>query len=176
LNAPQRELFAPPPFEAVFAEQNRFVWRLLVRLGVQARDAADVCQEVFLVVHRRLPEFDPGQSALRAWMSGICLRAASEYRRRNPGRRELLGEPTEPASLAAGPDADLETQRAWATLSRVLDAMDVTKRQVFVLYELEAMSMPEIADILGCPLQTAYSRLHAARRLVLSAFGGVEEA
>ena len=129
MNATQREILAPPPFEVVFAEQSRFVWRLLVRLGVQARDAADVCQEVFLVVHRRLPEFDPGQSAIRAWVSGICLRAASEYRRRNPGRREVLGEPVQPVATAAGPDADLETQRAWATLSRVLDAMDVAKRE-----------------------------------------------
>lgn len=175
MSATQRETFAPPPFEAVFAEQSRFVWRLLIRLGVQTRDAADVCQEVFLIVHRRLPDFDPGQSALRTWISGICLRAASEYRRRNPSRREVLGEPPEAATPAAGPDADLEAQRAWEKLSRLLDAMDVAKRQVFVLYELEAMPMPEIAVILDCPAQTAYSRLHAARRLVLSAFGGAEE-
>jgi RNA polymerase sigma-70 factor (ECF subfamily) len=175
LNAIQRDISAPPPFEAVFAEQSRFVWRLLVRLGVEARDAADVCQEVFLVVHRRLPEFDPGQSALRTWISGICLRAASEYRRRNPNRREVLDEGFDLATSTAGPDADLETTRAWQKLSRVLDAMDVGKRQVFVLYELEALPMHEITAILDCPLQTAYSRLHAARRLVLSAFGaGVE--
>ena len=174
MNAIQREILAPPPFAAVFAEQSRFVWRLLVRLGVQARDAADVCQEVFLVVHRRLPDFDPRQSAIRAWVSGICLRAASDYRRRSPSRREVLDERLEPATSAAGPDADLETIRAWQKLSRVLDAMDVAKRQVFVLYELEAIAMPEIAAILDCPVQTAYSRLHAARRLVMSAFEGAE--
>lgn len=175
MNATQREIFAPPPFEAVFAEQSRFVWRLLVRLGVQARDAADVCQEVFLVVHRRLPDFDPGQGAIRTWVSGICLRAASDYRRRSPSRREVLDERLESATSAAGPDTDLETLRAWQKLSRVLDAMDVAKRQVFVLYELEAIPMPEITVILDCPLQTAYSRLHAARRLVLSAFEGADE-
>lgn len=175
MSATQRNPFAPPPFEAVFAEQSRFVWRLLIRLGVQARDAADVCQEVFLVVHRRLPDFDPSQSAIRTWISGICLRAASEYRRRDPGRREVLGEQPEPAASTAGPDANLEAQRAWEKLARVLDSMDVAKRQVFVLYELEAMLMPEIIVILDCPAQTAYSRLHAARRLVLQAFGGAEE-
>jgi RNA polymerase sigma-70 factor (ECF subfamily) len=175
LNATQREIFAPPPFEAVFAEQSRFVWRLLVRMGVQARDAADVCQEVFLVVHRRLPDFDPGQSGIRTWVSGICLRAASEYRRRSPSRREILDEQLDPAAAAADPETDLETSRAWQKLSRVLDAMDVAQRQVFVLYELEAIPMSEIAAILDCPLQTAYSRLHAARRVVRSAFGGVDE-
>ncbi len=174
MSATQRKILAPPPFEAVFAEQSRFVWRLLIRLGVEARDAADVCQEVFLVVHRRLPDFDPSQGALRTWISGICLRAASEYRRRDPSRREVLGEQPESASTA-GPDADLEAQRAWEKLARVLDSMDAAKRQVFVLYELEAIPMPEIVVILDCPAQTAYSRLHAARRLVLSAFGGADE-
>ena len=76
------------------------------------------------------------------------------------------------AASAAGPDADLETLRAWQRLSRVLDAMDVGKRQVFVLYELEAMPMPEISALLDCPLQTAYSRLHAARRRVAAAANG----
>jgi RNA polymerase sigma-70 factor, ECF subfamily len=175
LSATQREILAPPPFEAVFAEQSRFVWRLLVRLGVQARDAADVCQEVFLVVHRRLPDFDPGQGAVRTWVSGICLRAASDYRRRSPSRREVLDDKLEPAALADGPDTDLETQRAWQKLARVLDAMDVDKRQVFVLYELEAIPMHEITAILDCPLQTAYSRLHAARKSVLSAFHSGDE-
>lgn len=174
MNATQREILAPPPFEAVFAEQSRFVWRLLVRLGVQARDAADVCQEVFLVVHRRLPDFDPGQGAIRTWVSGICLRAASDYRRRSPSRREVFDNQLDRAASTGGPDADFEAARAWHKLASVLDAMDVEKRQVFVLYELEAIPMQEITAILDCPLQTAYSRLHAARKLVLSAFQGGE--
>jgi RNA polymerase sigma-70 factor (ECF subfamily) len=170
LNAPPLEILMAPPFEAVFAEHSRFVWRLLTRLGVQERDAADVCQEVFLVVHRRLPDFDPERSALRTWLSGICVRAASEYRRRSPNRRDLSDERLQNIARVGGPDAELEARRAWAKLEQVLDNMDAGKRQVFVLYELEALPMSEITAILDCPAQTAYSRLHAARRLVLSAF------
>lgn len=170
MNAPQRRPSAAPTFEVVFADQARFAWRLLIRLGVSNRDAADVCQEVFLVVHRRLPQFEATRSSLRSWVYGICIRAASEYRRRNPARHEVYDHEHGSMIAAVGQDDSLEAKRAWLKLERALDAMDSDKRQVFVLYELENVSMAEICQILGCPVQTAYSRLHAARRLILAAF------
>jgi RNA polymerase sigma-70 factor, ECF subfamily len=170
LNATQLQLVAPPAFEVVFAEHSRTVWRVLVRLGVQARDAQDVCQEVFIVVHRRLPEFDSRRGSLVSWLYGICLRAASDYRRRHPNRRESPEQTL--VNLEAGdrPDRELETRRAWDKLSRTLDTLDASQRQVFVLYELEGLGMNEIAALVGSPVQTAYARLHAARRRVLAAF------
>jgi RNA polymerase sigma-70 factor (ECF subfamily) len=138
-------------------------------LGVAQRDVPDVCQEIFIVVHRRLPDFDAERSSLRTWLYGICVRAASDYRRRHPNRRESELDPA--AFTAPGqPDSELEAQRAWRRLELVLAEMDPLKRQVFVLYELEALPMSEIAAILECPEQTAYSRLHAARRLVVAEF------
>jgi len=150
------------------------VWRVLARLGVQSRDVPDACQETFLIVHRRLADYDPAQSALRAWMYGICLRVASDYRRRHPSRREVSDQALAQPAVDPPQESALETARAWAMLARVLDAMDAPKREVFVLYELEAIPMSEIAEILGCPVQTAYARLHAARRLVLAAFASQE--
>jgi RNA polymerase sigma-70 factor (ECF subfamily) len=170
LNAPQLLPTAPPPFEAVFAEQSPFAWRLLVRLGVQERDAADVCQEVFLVIHRRLAEFDPGRGEIAGWISGICVRAASEYRRRNPNRRETSATELESIAVSSEQHHELEKRRAWLKLQRALDTMDAGKSEVFVLYELEALPMSEIARVLGCPVQTAYSRLHAARQLIMLSF------
>src|SRR4051794_24550066 len=76
---------------AVFEEHARFVWRTLRRLGVSAADADDICQEVFLVVHRRLAGFD-NRSGMRAWLYGICARRASEYRRSAYVRRERVVE------------------------------------------------------------------------------------
>lgn len=149
------------------------MWRVLARLGVQSRDVPDACQETFLIVHRRLADYDPAQSALRGWMYGICLRVASDYRRRHPSRHEV-SEPLTPPAVDAPQESALETARAWAKLAKTLDGMDSGKREVFVLYELEAVSMNEIAQILGCPVQTAYARLHAARRLVLGAFESQE--
>lgn len=175
MNAHKRQLSGPAAsFERVFEEHSAFAWRLLARLGVQRRDVPDACQEAFLVVHRRSAEFDPERSSLRNWIYGICVRIASDYRRRHPHRDETI---LDEQALVARSDThtELETQRAWARLALLLEQMDSQKRQVFVLYELEALPMTEVAAILECPLQTAYSRLHAARRIVLAAFEGDAE-
>ncbi|WP_437974045.1 sigma-70 family RNA polymerase sigma factor [Sorangium sp. So ce295] len=81
--------------EEIFEENAAYVWRVLRRLGVGEADVEDVCQEVFLTVHRKLDTFD-GSSALRTWLYGICLRLASEYRQRRrrrqlPHRGRLVG-------------------------------------------------------------------------------------
>src|SRR5262245_17651468 len=75
-------------FPEVYQQTAPFVWRLLRRLGVREADVADMCQEVFVVVHRRLVDFD-SSSSLRTWIYGICLRTASQYRRRAPQLREV---------------------------------------------------------------------------------------
>ena len=152
-------------FAQVFAENAPYVWRALRRLGVREADVEDVCQEVFLVVHRRLADFE-GRASVRTWLYGICLRAASSYRRRPHRMREEIASTPPEESIPAPQDDDLERKRALARLDVALDELDDDKRAVFVLYELEQLSMAEIAEATGCPLQTAYSRLHVARRLV----------
>ena len=144
---------------------------MLGRLGVPKPDVADVCQEVFLIVHRRLPDYDEERATLRAWIYGICVRAAADYRKRAYRRHERVGVPV--LELVASPEQhrELELRRARARLQAVLSNLDAGKREVFVLYELEELAMPEVAKILECPLQTAYSRLHAARKAVAAAFG-----
>jgi RNA polymerase sigma-70 factor (ECF subfamily) len=152
-------------FTQVFAENAPYVWRALRRLGVREADVEDVCQEVFLVVHRRLDDFE-GRASIRTWLYGICLRAAASYRRRPHRLREEIASTPPEESIPAPQDDDLERKRALARLDVALDELDDDKRAVFVLYELEQLSMAEIAEATGCPVQTAYSRLHAARRLV----------
>jgi RNA polymerase sigma-70 factor (ECF subfamily) len=153
----------------VFRDHAAFAWRVLRRLGVPDSDVADVCQEVFLVVHRRLPEFE-GRSQLRTWVYGICIRTASDYRKRGV-RREIPTEavPEESSTPSERPDEQLAMRQARARLDEVLDGLDDDKRAVFVLFEIERLSMKEVAESLECPLQTAYSRLHAARALVTDA-------
>lgn len=176
LNARSRVTPSPPEFDEIFAEQSAFVWRVLVRLGVHTRDVPDACQEAFLVVHRRLADFDGTRSSFRSWVYGICARVASDYRRRHPNRNESSGEALEQMGVSGQQEEELQTARAWRRLAQVLDTMDAAKREVFVLYELEALPMAEVAVSLDCPLQTAYARLHAARRLVLAAFREPEQA
>lgn len=169
----QEEPVGSLDFNHVFVECSPLAWRVLVRLGVSLRDVPDACQEVFLVVYRRLPEFDASRSSLRSWVYGICVRVASDHRRRGPQRHESPHE-LEEVAVSSVQESHIDEQRAWQKLSRVLSEMDASKRQAFVLFELEALPMAEVASILECPLQTAYSRLHAARRIVLDAFGGKE--
>lgn len=127
------------------------------------------------MIHRRLDTYDPARSSLRSWVYGVCSRVASDYRRRHPNRHEASDESLLRAAVEAPQEAELERGRAWQQLSRVLDGMEAAKREVFVLYELEAWSMNEIVASLDCPLQTGYARLRAARKLVLHAFGASEE-
>jgi RNA polymerase sigma-70 factor (ECF subfamily) len=155
-----------PSLPEIFRDYAPFVWRGLRRLGVPESDVEDVCQEVFVVVHRRLGDFE-GRSSLRTWIYGICARTASDYRRSGRVRREIVTDapPEQTQDGAAAYDA-VALRQARATLDRILDTLDDDKRSVFVLYEIEELTMAEVADALGCPLQTAYSRLHAARKIV----------
>jgi len=146
----------------IFREHAPFVWRVVRRLGVSESDTADVCQEVFVVIHRRLPEFE-GRSSVRTWVYAICVRTAADYRRRVSRRRETVTDDVPEAATEARQDVALSMREARARLDRVLDELDDDKRAVFVLYEIEELTMADVASAVGCPLQTAYSRLHAAR-------------
>jgi RNA polymerase sigma-70 factor (ECF subfamily) len=155
-------LAAPLDTATLFRAHAPYVWRALRRLGVREADIEDVCQEVFVVVDRRKGDFE-GRSSAKTWVYGIALRTASDYRKRASHRRETLtSEPPEERSTD-DPHEALEARQARAILDRLLDELDDDKRAVFVLYEIEELPMNEVADAVGCPLQTAYSRLHVAR-------------
>jgi RNA polymerase sigma-70 factor (ECF subfamily) len=153
----------------VFDEHARYVWRTLRHLGVAEQDLDDASQEVFVVVLRRLSDFE-GRSALRTWIYGICTRVASEHRRSTRRRRE---DPTPSPPVRSAPAhqvEDVERARAQERLLAVLDELDDDRRAVFVLYEIERLQMSEVAEAIGCPVQTAYSRLHSARRQLIAAY------
>jgi RNA polymerase sigma-70 factor (ECF subfamily) len=165
---------ALPAFSEIFRTYAPYLFRALIGLGVPASDADDVCQEVMLVVHKRLPEFDG--RALKSWLYAICLRVASDYRRSARVRREV---PTDAVPDEVLPPQQLEraeARRLEGKLLAVLDELDDEKRAVFVLYEVEELTLREVAESLGCPLQTAYSRLQMARSHVRSAFAKGEVA
>jgi RNA polymerase sigma-70 factor (ECF subfamily) len=159
---------APLTFEAVFNEYATFVFRILRRLGVRDADADDVCQDVFVIVHRRLATVR-GAAAVRSWVYGICLRVAADYRKKvRRAREEPQGDGPEPGGPAEQ-EEDLDRRRDLAWLDEELDRLDGPRREVFVLHVIEQVPMAEVAAAVGCPLQTAYSRLYAAKRDVAAA-------
>ena len=157
-----------PGLAEIFRQYAPFAWRALRRLGVPEADVEDVCQEVFVVVHRKLGDFE-GRSSMKTWIYGICARTASDYRRSGRVRREVLTDAPPDAPHEPAQHEVVALRQARATLDRILDQLDDDKRSVFVLYEIEELTMAEVAEALSCPLQTAYSRLHAARKVVETA-------
>jgi RNA polymerase sigma-70 factor (ECF subfamily) len=161
-------LAEPLDAAALFREHASYIWRALRRLGVHEADVEDVCQEVFVVVHRRLRDFE-GRSSAKTWIYGIAVRTASDYRRRASHVREVVTEEPPEGVSRDDPHAALTAREARKTLDRLLSELDDDKRAVFVLYEIEELPMNEVAEAVGCPLQTAYSRLHAARARIAEA-------
>lgn len=161
----QSEAEGPRPaldFRALYAEHFGFVWRCLRSLGIAPDALDDATQEVFLTVYRRLSDFR-GDSTPRTWIYGILRNVAANQRRssRRRGDETLLS--THVTSLAPGPLDDLQDRQAAEFTAQFLLGLDEKKRQVFALAMLEELPIPEVAAALGINLNTAYTRLRAAR-------------
>jgi RNA polymerase sigma-70 factor, ECF subfamily len=158
-----------PVFEEVFRAEAPNVGRTLRYLGVREASLEDACQEVFIVVHRRLADFEGG--SLRAWIRQICVFVARNHRRTVLRRKE---DPVDDAPEMVTPStqqSDAERRQLRDRLLVLLDALPDDQRAVFVLYEVEQLGMVEVAAAVSCPLQTAYSRLHAARAKMKAGIG-----
>jgi len=166
------EVARPQPaglsFQEVFNLHARYLWRALLGLGVPERDVDDACQEVFLVAHRRFADID--QAKLKSWLYGVCLRVASDHRRKLRARRELPVEHLPDLPVTETPFEQAAALHLQRDLLRALEELDENRRAAFVLYELEELTLKEVAAALECPLQTVYSRLEAAREHVRRAF------
>ncbi len=153
--------------KALVVEHHAFVWRSLIRLGVPRADAEDGVQQVFMVASRRIE--DIAQGADRSFLYGVCLRVASRARRTLARRREVMGDDACPERVDPGvrPDDLIDRARARALLDEILTAMPLELRSVFTLFELEQLTMIQIAGLLGLPQGTVASRLRRARELFL---------
>jgi RNA polymerase sigma-70 factor (ECF subfamily) len=165
-------------FLEVYREHFRFVWRSLRRLGVRESDTADAVQDVFLVVHRRLPEFE-GRAKMTTWLFGICTNVAIARRRLAHVRREISSEdallPEDLCDASTDAAAHVERSQALSLLDHVLDQMSVEQRAVFVMFEVEEMSGDEIAELLDIPRGTVHSRLRLARESFRGSVSRIQE-
>lgn len=151
-----------PAFERVYRGQFDFVLRTLRALGVPESGLDDAVQDVFIVVHRRLPEFE-GRASIKTWAYEIARRVALRYRTR--AARDAVRHAELPDRLRAGVDLEdaMERSRASEVLQRFLAELDEDRRRAFVLAELWEMSGREIAESLGINMNTVYARIRSAK-------------
>jgi len=159
--SPERAL----AFRALYDAEVAFVWRNLRRLGVSPAEVDDRTQEVFVVAHRRWETFEDQGHGPRAWLFQIVLRVVSDarrHRRRHPEDADGGAAESRRSEPPRQID-DLARKQAMQQLDRALARIDVGRRAVLVLHEIEEMTAPEIARAMNLPLNTVYSRLRVAR-------------
>ena len=153
-----------------YREHLSFVCRSLERLGVPRAEIEDRAHDVFVIAHQRWSAFDPS-NPVRPWLFGIAVKTASGARQRAWRSREIAVDayPDTPDDQQL-PDERAAQQQLRQKLRRALDTLDLDRRAIFVLHDLEGVAVPEAARGLGVPLNTAYTRLRAARLQVAEAF------
>jgi RNA polymerase sigma-70 factor (ECF subfamily) len=159
---------APPATEAellrdIYDRELAYVWSTLRRLGIPSRNLEDLSHDVFLVVHRRFAEYDRARP-IRPWLFGIAYRVAAQYHRRANVRNELLDAAVEPAGNGSTPLDDLLQKQNRRLVADALASLDLERRALFIMYEIDGVPVTEIAEQLQLPLNTAYTRLRLARR------------
>jgi RNA polymerase sigma-70 factor (ECF subfamily) len=148
---------------ALLRAHFRDVWRIVRRFGVPENCADDATQEVFIIASRRLADIAPGSE--RPFLLASAVRVAANVRRSLGARRECAEDDSLPEGVDPRPSAEalLDQKRLRQMLDAVLDQLSDDLRVAFVLYELEGMSSPEIAELLAIPVGTVASRLRRAR-------------
>lgn len=167
-DSPADELGAtrkPIDLAAVYEAHFRYVWRCLRSLGVRDAQVDDALQDVFVVVQKKLPDFD-GNAKVSTWLYAIALRIARKYRerlRREPASLDAQRDSQPELVLTTSGEGQALHSERLALARAVLETLSDEHREVFVLARVEQMSAPEIAEVVGVPLNTVYSRLRAAR-------------
>jgi RNA polymerase sigma-70 factor (ECF subfamily) len=152
-----------PSFQQVYADYFGFVWRTAANRGIPRAALDDVTQEVFIVVDRKLHEFE-GRASLRTWIAAIVRRVVADYIKKR-GNRPAGDETLEREPACEASRERLEENAALELLDTLLARMSDDQREVFVLHEIEELSGAEIAEVTGVNENTVWTRLRAARRI-----------
>jgi RNA polymerase sigma-70 factor (ECF subfamily) len=164
-SAPPQDALVSPRVVRAVARHHEVVWRMLRRMGVPERDADDAAQHVFLTFARRVSAGDAIEHDER-YLLGVAVRVAANARRKRERCPEVDSAEIDAASASQedSPEALLDQKQMRERLDLALSSLAEEQRAVFVLFELEGYSLPEIASTMGIPLGTATSRLRRARR------------
>jgi RNA polymerase sigma-70 factor (ECF subfamily) len=161
--APARE----EAFHALFHHLHRRIFAVCRQLTASQVEAEDAVQEAFLAIHQALGGFR-GDCRLSTWAYRIAIHAALRVRSRRR-RVEPLEEAGGVAEGAPLPDAVASARQEAARLERALDELSAEHRAVLSLFAVDGLGHEQIAEILGVPTGTVWSRLHAARKRLQAA-------
>ena len=163
VEAPKEASLLSTELQAIYRAEFHYVFHTLRRLGVRDKELEDVTHDVMLTVHRRLPDYDRSRP-LRPWLFGIAYRIATDHKRLARHSREVTGPSMEPADTRRIPDEQLEEEQTRRLVLQALEVIELDRRAILIMHDLDGHRMPEISDELGIPLNTAYSRLRQARK------------
>jgi RNA polymerase sigma-70 factor, ECF subfamily len=153
----------PCSFEGLYREYFPFTWRALRALGVPRGALDDAAQELWVVVHRRLGDFE-GRSSAKTWLFGIAVNVARNERRRMRRQPPLESPRAEVPSRSPDPESWHEGREAWQRVESYLDRLDDERREIFVSCLLEGLSATEVAELTGLGVLTVYNRVRSLRR------------
>ena len=154
----------PRAFARLYRSYVGFTWRVVGQLGVPSHAIDDVVQEVWLVVHRRLPSFE-GRSAVKSWLFGVSLNVARNQRRSDWRRQKHLPELSDEVTTLdpEDPQRIREGREAWERVERVLSTLDDRRRTIFAHQLIENRSAPETAEAVGVDVLTVYRQVRLLR-------------
>jgi RNA polymerase sigma factor (sigma-70 family) len=149
-------------FEDLYREFADGIHHVAERMLGNPADAADVLQETFLAVFRRIETWR-GEGSLRAWLYQIAVRIALKTRRRRPITLDFEDESTTPPSVVDAPAAETDFR---AAVEQEIQRLPTGARTIFTLHVVEGLSHPEIAHALRIDEGTSKSQLHYARSIL----------
>jgi RNA polymerase sigma-70 factor (ECF subfamily) len=161
-------------FRELFVSEFSWVCRTLRRFGVRPRDLEDAAQEVFVGVHKKLDEYDRARP-VRPWLAAFAYRVASNQNRLARHRREVLDEAAPELAGDLDPERALAAKRDRELVLWALQSVELSRRAVLVMHDIDEFKAQEVADALAIPLNTVYSRLRVARSELRNALEPVRE-
>lgn len=158
----------------LFQQHFDLVWRTVRRFGVAPEAIDDAAQEVFVIASRKLDVIEPGKE--KSFLYGTAIRVAADSRRARDRRRRNADEQIDLLEHSPSPEELVDQKRARELLDGMIARLPEELRGVFVLYELEQLTMAEIATALELPPGTVASRLRRAREAFTAAIARLEAA
>lgn len=163
---PQGSSTTPLGVEQVYREHVGYVFRLIQRFGVGQDEVEDATQEVFIIVHRRLSDFDPSRGSMRTWLFALARGVSANRRRGRERRLRVVEQPCEgrERDRRPTPEQRLGQRETLERVGRFLATLPAHQREVFELIDIEGMRGPEVSQALGVNINTIYTRLRLARQ------------